>query len=162
MDAPLAGVRVVEVAHFVAVPAAGTLLADLGADVVKVEPPGGDPYRAEAGFQMLNRGKRSAVLDLAEEPDRPGVATRDLKEGLRQRVCVGPEPDSDTGCRNNDIDHLNHLVRLTAEIPKSAAAAKGCDIHQIIIRRIKGNSLYIRKRKIIEGVPCTTIVPCEP
>ena len=45
MDAPLAGVRVVEVAHFVAVPAAGALLADLGADVVKIELPSGEIYR---------------------------------------------------------------------------------------------------------------------
>ncbi|MFQ5417632.1 MAG: CoA transferase [Myxococcota bacterium] len=44
MDAPLAGVRVVEVANFVAVPAAGALLADLGADVVKVELPAGEIY----------------------------------------------------------------------------------------------------------------------
>lgn len=76
---PLEGVRVVEVAHFVAVPAAGALLADLGADVVKVElPPRGEIYRRSkpkyAGydsefpenpaFHMDNRGKRSIVLDL--------------------------------------------------------------------------------------------------
>ena len=42
MDAPLAGIRVVEVASYVAVPAAGALLADMGADVVKVENPKGD------------------------------------------------------------------------------------------------------------------------
>jgi len=44
-EAPLAGVRVVEVASYVAVPAAGALLADMGADVVKVEVPGGEIYR---------------------------------------------------------------------------------------------------------------------
>ena len=73
MDAPLSGVRVVEVAHFVAVPAAGALLADLGADVVKVERPGGEIYRhgrprfsgdyndfpESPPFHMDNRGKRS-------------------------------------------------------------------------------------------------------
>jgi formyl-CoA transferase len=46
MNAPLEGVRVIEIAHFVAVPAAGSLLADLGADVIKVElPPKGEIYR---------------------------------------------------------------------------------------------------------------------
>ncbi len=78
MSAPLAGIKVVEIASFVAVPAAGALLADLGADVVKVEVPWGEIYRHArprlAGFdhdfasgppfQMDNRGKRSLALDL--------------------------------------------------------------------------------------------------
>ena len=77
--APLAGIRVVELASFVAAPAAGALLADLGAEVIKVEVPWGEMYRHAvprlAGFQsdfglaphfhMDNRGKRSVVLDLA-------------------------------------------------------------------------------------------------
>ena len=45
MSLPLEGVRVVEVAQYVAGPLAGSLLAELGADVIKVEPPGGDAYR---------------------------------------------------------------------------------------------------------------------
>jgi crotonobetainyl-CoA:carnitine CoA-transferase CaiB-like acyl-CoA transferase len=69
---PLDGVRVIEYAQYVAGPLCGVLLADLGADVVKVEPPGGDAYRhvqpAAPGwgrhFVPLNRGKRSVVLDL--------------------------------------------------------------------------------------------------
>ena len=72
MSLPLAGVRVVEYAQFVAGPLCGVLLADLGAEVVKVEPPGGDGYRhvmpAAPGigrfFVPLNRGKRSVVADL--------------------------------------------------------------------------------------------------
>ena len=72
MSLPLAGIRVVEYAQYVAGPLAGSLLAELGADVVKVEPPGGDAYRAVMPvapgvgryFVPLNRGKRSVVLDL--------------------------------------------------------------------------------------------------
>ena len=72
MSLPLAGVRVVEYAQYVAGPLCGVLLADLGAEVVKVEPPGGDGYRhvmpAAPGigrfFVPLNRGKRSVVADL--------------------------------------------------------------------------------------------------
>ena len=75
MSLPLAGVRVVEYAQYVAGPLCGVLLADLGADVVKVEPPGGDGYRhvmpiaPEIGryFVPLNRGKRSVVLDLKSD-----------------------------------------------------------------------------------------------
>ena len=55
-------VLVVELATGIAAPYATMFLADHGADVVKVEPPEGDPYRAEPGFQTVNRGKRSVVL----------------------------------------------------------------------------------------------------
>ena len=87
MDAPLAGVRVVEVAHFVAVPAAGALLADLGADVLKVEIPKGEIYRhgrprfsgydcdfsESPPFQMDNKGKRSIALDLTNPEARKAL-----------------------------------------------------------------------------------------
>ena len=71
-SAPLAGHRVVEAASFVAVPSAGMTLAQLGADVIRVDPPGGGPdmYRwpvADNGASLfwtnLNKGKRSVVID---------------------------------------------------------------------------------------------------
>jgi crotonobetainyl-CoA:carnitine CoA-transferase CaiB-like acyl-CoA transferase len=72
MSKPLAGIRVIELANFIAGPLAGTLLADMGADVIKVEPPNGDMGRAtppirngeSVSFVALNRNKRSLVLDL--------------------------------------------------------------------------------------------------
>ncbi len=75
MAGPLEGIRVVELGVWVAGPAAGGILADWGADVVKVEPTGGDPGRmfqfilggdmfSNPVFQMDNRGKRSIALDL--------------------------------------------------------------------------------------------------
>jgi crotonobetainyl-CoA:carnitine CoA-transferase CaiB-like acyl-CoA transferase len=78
MTTPLEGIRVVEVANWLAAPSCAALLADLGAEVVKVEPPGGDAYRhlllmaagysydfkANYAFQVDNRGKRSITLDL--------------------------------------------------------------------------------------------------
>jgi crotonobetainyl-CoA:carnitine CoA-transferase CaiB-like acyl-CoA transferase len=72
MNGPLSGVRVVEYAQYVAGPFAGSLLGELGAEVIKVEPPGGDAYRQVMPvapgigrfFVPLNRGKRSVVLDL--------------------------------------------------------------------------------------------------
>jgi crotonobetainyl-CoA:carnitine CoA-transferase CaiB-like acyl-CoA transferase len=80
MSLPLEGIRVVEYAQYVAGPLCGVLLADLGADVVKVEPPTGDGYRhvmpAAPGvgryFVPLNRGKRSIVVDLKSQA---GLAT---------------------------------------------------------------------------------------
>jgi crotonobetainyl-CoA:carnitine CoA-transferase CaiB-like acyl-CoA transferase len=74
---PLDGVRVLEYAQYVAGPFAGMLLADLGADVIKIEPPAGDAWRryepfAEGEsryFYALNRNKRSVVLNLKDAED---------------------------------------------------------------------------------------------
>jgi crotonobetainyl-CoA:carnitine CoA-transferase CaiB-like acyl-CoA transferase len=75
---PLHGIRVVELASFMAVPFGTMMLSDLGAEVVKVEPPRGDPFRrfgkndrgASPVFLSSNRGKRSIVLDLKEASGR--------------------------------------------------------------------------------------------
>lgn len=69
---PLAGIKVVEFTHMVMGPAAGLMLADLGADVVKVEPIGGDKTRRLRGsgagyFAMYNRNKRTISLDLKSD-----------------------------------------------------------------------------------------------
>ncbi|MFV0526228.1 MAG: CaiB/BaiF CoA transferase family protein [Acidimicrobiales bacterium] len=92
MSQPLAGVRVIELATDVAGPYAGKLLADYGADVIKVEPPGGDPARRHGPFPTgpggdpepdpeqsalflhLNANKRSLVADLDDPADRDLVA----------------------------------------------------------------------------------------
>ena len=75
----LAGVRVVEFSQLIAAPFCGLTLGDLGADVIKVEPPPGDPSRAfgpwldegESGFfHALNRGKRGVELDLSKPAER--------------------------------------------------------------------------------------------
>jgi len=78
---PLEGIRVVEFGQVAAGPFTGMLLADMGADVVKIEPPGGDALRGwppfaeiddqkfSHGFSSLNRNKRSIVLDLNDEED---------------------------------------------------------------------------------------------
>lgn len=82
--APLAGIRVVEFARILAGPWAGQILADLGAEVIKVESPGGDDTRKwgppfitngdgsqdAAYFHAANRGKQSVVIDFATEQGR--------------------------------------------------------------------------------------------
>jgi crotonobetainyl-CoA:carnitine CoA-transferase CaiB-like acyl-CoA transferase len=81
MAGPMEGIRVIELGVWVAGPAAGGILADWGADVIKIEPPSGDPGRRfgrmlgiESGesppFEMDNRGKRSIVLDLSTDGGR--------------------------------------------------------------------------------------------
>jgi crotonobetainyl-CoA:carnitine CoA-transferase CaiB-like acyl-CoA transferase len=115
MTLPLAGVRVVEIANYVAVPAAGALLADLGADVVKIEtPPRGELYRRGrpryAGyacdfdenppFHMENRGKRSVMLDLGRAEareallrlvDHAEIVITNLLPGRRKKYGVDHE-----------------------------------------------------------------------
>jgi len=81
---PLAGIRVVEFTHMVMGPAVGHILAGLGADVVRIEPIGGDQTRRLLGsgsgyFSMYNRGKQSICLDLKSAE---GLAVaRELAEG---------------------------------------------------------------------------------
>ena len=77
-SAPLSGVRVVEIGNYLSVPFAAMMLSDLGAEVVKVEPPKGDPFRRfgrpkevmASIFVNTNRGKKSVVLDLKQAKDR--------------------------------------------------------------------------------------------
>jgi len=102
----LDGIRVVEQGTFITGPCAGMMLADLGADVVKVESPTGDPYRAYQGgkfsphFQAYNRNKRSVVLDLGEQGDRnlfddlvraADVYIQNFRPGTAERLGAGAE-----------------------------------------------------------------------
>eukprot|EP01048_Picozoa_sp_COSAG05_P029043 COSAG05_NODE_9342_length_630_cov_1.259887_1_plen_152_part_10 len=69
-DGVLKGVRVVELSMVLAAPMACAMLADMGAEVVKVEPPSGEIWRRDGPpeqFQQLNRGKRSVVLDTQKD-----------------------------------------------------------------------------------------------
>lgn len=81
----LNGLKVIELATYIAAPGAGGIMADWGADVIKVEPPGGDPIRqffASVGiegvainpvFELDNRGKRGVVLDTTKEEGRAAL-----------------------------------------------------------------------------------------
>jgi crotonobetainyl-CoA:carnitine CoA-transferase CaiB-like acyl-CoA transferase len=95
----LAGVRVLDVTSFIAGPVCPMLLADLGADVIKIESPEGDSFRAVAfGFVGWNRGKRSLVLDL-RRPDAQAVfhdlaraadvVVDNVRVGVLERLGIG-------------------------------------------------------------------------
>jgi len=75
---PLSGIRVVEFSHMIMGPSCGLILGDLGAEVIKVEPPGGDKTRTMIGsgagfFRVFNRNKKSVVADLANPADRARI-----------------------------------------------------------------------------------------
>lgn len=72
---PLAGIRVVEMSHMIMGPSCGMFLAFMGAEVIKIEPPGGDKTRDLSGmgrgfFPTFNRGKKSVTLDIKTSEDR--------------------------------------------------------------------------------------------
>ena len=102
----LTGVRVVEIGTAITAPLAAMMLADFGADVIKVERPEGDPFRRARGgtyspnFVAFNRNKRSVVIDLSAEPGRTALhgllATADVlldnfRPGVLDRLGLAPE-----------------------------------------------------------------------
>jgi crotonobetainyl-CoA:carnitine CoA-transferase CaiB-like acyl-CoA transferase len=109
----LSGIRVIEMANVISGPFTGMLLADLGADVIKVEMPGtGDPFRTWAGnsgtvspaFAAYNRGKRSVELDVKSREARENylrlvrsadVVIENFRPGVLDRVGVGYEQIKD-------------------------------------------------------------------
>jgi crotonobetainyl-CoA:carnitine CoA-transferase CaiB-like acyl-CoA transferase len=102
---PLAGVRIVELGQYIAVPAATQVLADMGADVVKVEPPRGEQARDAGAYgagmiRVYNRGKRSVCLDLQSGPGREQLLAllahadafvQNLRPGALDRLGLGAE-----------------------------------------------------------------------
>jgi crotonobetainyl-CoA:carnitine CoA-transferase CaiB-like acyl-CoA transferase len=102
---PLAGIRLVEFTHMVMGPSVGVILGDLGADVIKVEPKGGDQTRYLLGsgagyFPMFNRNKRSICLDLKSEAGREAafllaqsadIVVENFRPGTLDRLGLGYE-----------------------------------------------------------------------
>ena len=102
---PLDGVRVVEMTHMVMGPTCGMILAQLGAEVIKVEPPAGDKTRSLGGmgisfFPLFNRGKRSVVLDFTGDEDREtmhrllagaDVFLENFRDGQLEKQGLGAE-----------------------------------------------------------------------
>lgn len=116
MPGPLDGIRVVEVGVWVAGPSCAAILADWGADVIKIEPPEGDPFRGLGAafgtgipinppFELDNRGKRSIALNLEVEDaryiagdliDRADVFVSNMRPRALERLGLSYEKLSDT------------------------------------------------------------------
>ncbi|MGH2395036.1 MAG: CaiB/BaiF CoA transferase family protein, partial [Candidatus Limnocylindria bacterium] len=97
-SAPLHGIRVVDLTSYIAGSYGAMMLADLGADVVKVESLTGDPFRELPGFLGWNRGKRSLAVDLKTPPGlaiaerlaaRADVVMENMRPGVADRLGVG-------------------------------------------------------------------------
>jgi crotonobetainyl-CoA:carnitine CoA-transferase CaiB-like acyl-CoA transferase len=103
---PLVGLKVLEIGHYIAAPFCTRILADLGAEVIKIEPPGGDPFRGwgaaangnSVWFSVHGRNKLSVVLDLKRDreillklAERADVLVENLRAGGLERLNLGPE-----------------------------------------------------------------------
>jgi crotonobetainyl-CoA:carnitine CoA-transferase CaiB-like acyl-CoA transferase len=110
----LKGVRVVELSTVITAPLTGLMLADLGADVIKVEPPNGDPFRSFGGghyspnFVAYNRGKRSIALDLRTDAGRSillkllaraDILLENYRPGIMGRLGLGDDVLKATNAR---------------------------------------------------------------
>jgi crotonobetainyl-CoA:carnitine CoA-transferase CaiB-like acyl-CoA transferase len=110
--APLAGLRVLEFSHAIMGPSAGLMLADLGADVVKVEPaPHGDPTRRLPGFGAgffpgFNRNKRSIAIDL-KRPEGQGAVHRLAARADILLENYGPGTMERLGCGYEQLRVVN-------------------------------------------------------
>jgi crotonobetainyl-CoA:carnitine CoA-transferase CaiB-like acyl-CoA transferase len=99
MPSVLNGVRVIDFGQYIAGPLAGMLLADQGADVIRIDPPGGPLWKTPANATW-NRGKRSIILNL-KQPDDLAVAMRllesadvvieNFRPGVMERLGLGPQ-----------------------------------------------------------------------
>jgi alpha-methylacyl-CoA racemase len=98
-EGPLAGLRVVEVAGIGPAPFAAMVLADLGAEVLRVDRPGPPSFPGPPRHDLLNRGKRSAMVDLRQPPGaqvvrtlaaRADVLVEGFRPGVAERLGIGP------------------------------------------------------------------------
>lgn len=102
----MVGLKVVEIGHYIAAPFCTRILADLGAEVIKVEPPGGDPVRSwgatknghSVWFSIHGRNKLSVIVDLKRQRDvalkllaRADVLVENLRAGQLEKLNLGPE-----------------------------------------------------------------------
>jgi crotonobetainyl-CoA:carnitine CoA-transferase CaiB-like acyl-CoA transferase len=120
---PLAGIRVVEFSHMVMGPTCGMILADLGAEVVKVEPPAGDDTRRLRGsgagfFPLFNRNKKSLAVDVKDARGREivlrlvagaDVFSENFKAGAMERLGLGEAALSALNPRLVYVSHKGFL-----------------------------------------------------
>ena len=107
MPGALDGIRVIDFGQYVSGPLAGMLLADQGADVIRVDPPGGPRWQTPANATW-NRGKRSTVLDLKQPEDLASareliesadVVVENFRPGVMDRLGLGPDAMSQANPR---------------------------------------------------------------
>ena len=156
----LAGVKVVEIAQALAVPFAGLLLADMGADVIKVEPPAGDGVRhtmepivdlESKGFTLVNRGKRGICLDVTRAESRP-VLERLARWADVVTVSMKPADLPRYGLTYEDFRAMNPRLVFLEHAPLGKNGPFGGEPgYDVIVQSMSGTSVLTAREK--DGVP---------
>lgn len=156
----LTGVRVVEIAQALAVPFCGVLLADMGADVIKVEPPAGDGIRhtmepilpgESKGFTLINRGKRAICLDVTRAESRP-VIERLARWADVVTVSMKPADLPRYGLRYEDFREMNPRLIFLEHAPLGKKGPFGGEPgYDVIVQAISGTSVLTARER--DGVP---------
>ena len=165
MAGPLAGIRILEFSEIIAGPFAGMLLSDMGAHIIKVEPPEGEPWRLVAQFVptesrpfiSLNRGKRSLALDLTK-PEGQEVVRRLVPEMDVVLVNYRPDVAEKLGI---DYETLSALNPRVIYCDNTAFGRKGPQAHRpgydIIVQGLSG--AMATEGKSVDGVPMLNLIP---
>ncbi len=159
MSGPLDGIKVVEFCEIIAGPFAGMLLSDMGAQVIKVEPPWGDPWRSAQQFSetegrpflAYNRGKRDLTLDLTT-PEAQDVLTRLIPDTDVVLVNYRPDVAAKLGV---DYQALSKTNRKLVYCENTSFGRNGPDSHRpgydVIIQAMSG--LMVAEGKLDRGAP---------
>ncbi len=143
----LAGVRVLEFAQAMAIPACGQLLADMGAEVIKVEPPGGDAFRhtqapvipgESKGYTLLNRGKRCLCLDVSH-PQAAEVVGRLVQRADVALVSLKPPDLPRYGLTYDRFAAINPRIVYLEHVPLGPKGPFGQDGgYDVVVQGISG------------------------
>ena len=159
MAGPLAGVKILEFSEIIAAPFGGMLLADMGAEVIKVEPPWGDAWRLtpqfipleSKPFISLNRGKRSLPLDLTR-PQARQIVHKLVPQMDVVLVNYRPDVPAKLGI---DYDPLSAINPRLIYCETTAFGSSGPDSYRpgydIIVQAMSG--LLAGDGKMVGGVP---------
>ena len=159
MGGPLQDVKVVDFTEIIAGPLAGRLLSDMGADVIKIEPPWGEPWRTQQrftptesrGFMEYNRGKRSLPLDLTK-PEAQEIIRELIRETDVVLVNFRPDVAVKLGV---DYEKLSEINPRLVYCEVTAYGREGPDAHRpgydMVLQAMSG--LMACETKIENGVP---------
>ncbi len=165
MPGPLAGIRILEFTEIIAGPFGGMLLSDMGADVIKIEPPQGEPWRLIAqfiptesrSFMALNRGKKGITLDLTK-PEAQEVVAKLIPDTDVVLVNYRPDVAEKLGV---DYETLSAMNPKLIYCDNTAFGRKGPQAHRpgydLIVQGLTG--LMALEGKEFNGVPVMNALP---
>ena len=162
MSGPLSGIRIIEFSQIIAAPFAGSMLSDMGAEVIKIEPPTGDPWRYALeiipgvpgygrSFFALNRGKKGITLDL-KNPKTQVVIKKLVEDSDVMIINSRPDVPKKLKLDYESIKSYNSKIIYCSN---TAFGRSGPDSHRpgydLIAQAISG--LMSSENKTINGVP---------